>query len=421
MTGVMNHKTTAQEAQFLTTAPKPGGLSGASGDARSAGRLLVLNTIRRAGQIARIDISKQTGFSPATVTAITADLLAAGAIEPMSPDDVTIGAKRGRPREALKLRGAFKLIAGLNVAARGITVLLTDFEGYQVGEYDYPLPAIRSRAEDLAEHILAAVRGACVHNARNFDEISGIGIGLAGQVDGKRGFVHWSSSLTERNVDLGAILAARAPFPVFIENDANLVTKAEQLFGEGRYFENFVVVTIEHGIGMGIVIGGKLYRGSRGCGAEFGHVKVNADGALCQCGQRGCLEAYAGEYALLRAANEAGATHYASIAALGQAEDAGDPVAQAVFDQARQVFAMGLANLVNIFDPERLIIASRNTSAHPLCAPSMLAAVAELVMQVDTPMPEIRVHGWGDLMWAKGAAAFGIEQISELCVNEMGK
>ena len=417
----MNHRPTVPEDQTLCSAPKPGAVVGPSGDARSAGRLLVLNAIRRAGQIARIDISKLTGFSPATVTAITADLLAAGAIEPITPDDVPSGAKRGRPREALKLRGAFKLIAGLNVAARGITVLLTDFEGQQIGEYDYPLPAIRASAEGLAEHILAAVRGACAHNARNFDEISGIGIGLAGQVDGKLGFVHWSSSLTERNVDLGAVLAARAPFPVFIENDANLVAKAEHLFGEGRNFENFVVVTIEHGIGMGIVIGGKLYRGSRGCGAEFGHIKVNAEGALCQCGQRGCLEAYAGEYALLRAANEAGGGHYASIAALGEAEAAGDPVAGAVFDQARRVFAMGLANLVNIFDPERLIIASRNTSAHPLCAPSMLAEVAQLVMQVDAPMPEIRVHGWGDLMWAKGAAAFGIEQISELCVNEIGK
>lgn len=417
----MNHRPKMDTEKNQSCPTKNAGTAGSSSDPRAAGRLLVLNTIRRAGQVARIDISKQTGFSPATVTAITADLLAAGAIEPVLPDDAPTGAKRGRPREALKLRGAFKLIAGVNVAARSIVTLLTDFEGRQVGTYDYPLSAILSSPDDLVENIMAAIEGACLHNGCRVEDVSGAGVGLAGQVDGKRGFVHWSSSLTERNVDLGSLFAARAPYPVFIDNDANLVAKAEQLFGEGRNYDNFLVVTIEHGIGMGIVLDGSLYGGIRGCGAEFGHIKVTSGGALCQCGQHGCLEAYAGEYALLRAANAAGGQIYENIPALGQAAENGDQIALAVLSRAQSFFAMGLANLVNIFDPERLIIATRNISAHPLCTPHMLDEVAQLVMQVDTPMPKIRVNGWGDLMWARGAAAFGIEQISALCVNEIGK
>ncbi len=77
---------------------------------------------------------------------------------------------------------------------------------------------------------------------------------------------------------------------------------AELYFGEGKGIEDFLVVTVEAGVGLGIVLGGRIYRGTRGCGAEFGHMKVQIDGALCRCGQRGCLEAYVADYALLREA-----------------------------------------------------------------------------------------------------------------------
>ncbi|WP_342077171.1 ROK family transcriptional regulator [Yoonia sp. SS1-5] len=391
-------------------------------DPRRQGRLRVLNLIRRESQIARIDISRQTGLSPATVTAVTAELLAVGMIEPViSADSLLAGAKRGRPRETLKIRGAYKRVAGLKVATDCITVLISDFEGTALGDFEHALPATKFSGDALADQIMAAVRGACAAHGLGINDISGIGLGLAGQIDGSSGYVHWSSSLLERNVDMGAILATKAPCPVFIENDANLVAKAEQLFGEGRHFDNFLVVSIEHGIGMGIVIDGKLYRGKRGCGAEFGHTKVNTDGAECQCGQRGCLEAYAGEYALLGHANRGRSTPFTDINALSQAAADGDAAAAQTLQHAGALFAVGLANLINIFDPELLILASKNTIRHPLCDQSVLDDVARLVMHVDSPMPQICVHGWGDLMWAKGAAAYGIEQISQLSVHALGK
>lgn len=364
-------------------------------DPRSAGRQRVLDAIRRAGPIARIDISHQTGLSPATVTTVTAELLQAGLIAPILAEDKPTGLKRGRPREALHLRGDARLIAGLKVTTQAITVLLVDFTGAEIGHLETPLSQSRFAPVELCDQIIDAVAATCAAHDRQMAELSGISIGLAGQVNGRTGFVHWSSALTIRNVDLGAMLAARAPCPVFIENDANLVAKAEQLFGEGRGVRDFLVVTIEHGLGLGMVIDGQLYRGARGCGGEFGHTKVDPDGALCQCGQRGCLEAYAGAYALARADDQ-------------QRE------------QARRLFAMGLANLVNVFDPGLLILASSDGAAHPLCAESVLDAVSQLVVQVDVPMPRICVHGWGDLMWAKGAAAYGIDEVAAICVRDLG-
>ena len=364
-------------------------------DPRTAGRQRVLDAIRSAGQIARIDISHQTGLSPATVTTVTAELLQAGLIAPILAEDRPAGQKRGRPREALRLRGDARLIAGLKVSTQAITVLLVDFAGVEIGHLEYPLAQPRFTPPALCRQIIAAVAATCTAHGRDIAEMSAISIGLAGQIDGHKGFVHWSSALTERNVDLAGLLAKSAPCPVFIENDANLVAKAEQLFGEGRGVRDFLVVTAEHGLGMGMVIDGQLYRGARGCGGEFGHTKVVPDGALCQCGQKGCLEAYVGAYALDRA----------------------DPAGLA---QAERLFAMGLANLVNIFDPSLLIVASPNGAAHPLCADHVLDAVGQFVVSVDMPMPHICVHGWGDLMWAKGACASGIEEVAALSLRALG-
>lgn len=397
-----------------------------SGEQRDAGRLSVLDTIRHAGQIARIDISRATGFSPATVTAITAELLNAGLIEETvptgKPADKPVTVRRGRPRVTLKLRGASQRIAGLKVAQAALTVMILDFEGNEIADHVHEMPALRFSAPDLAGQIGAALDGACARAGINPGDLTGIGIGLPGQVDVDQSFVHWSSSLRERNVDLGALVAAKMPCPVFLDNDANLVAKAEQLFGEGRNRDTFLVVTLEHGVGLGVVLGGQLFRGARGCGAEFGHAKVQLDGALCQCGQRGCLEAYVGNYALLREYNNtSGEAMLGDVTQLFEAARAGDALARTVLDRAGRVFAIGLANLINIFDPQMIIVAGPNATNHPICDAAVLEQVARLVVQVDAPDPAIRVRGWDHRMWAKGAAAYAMEQVAALSVRDLGR
>ncbi len=383
---------------------------------------MVLDTIRRAGQIARIDISRLTGFSPATVTGITAELMRAGLIEETEPSEKPTMTRRGRPRVTLKLRGASQRIAGVKVAQTALTVLILDFEGNEIVDHVRPLPALRCAAQDLAGHILSAIEGACAKADLVPEDLSGIGIGLPGQVDVDQSLVHWSSALSERNADLGAMVASMTSCPVFLDNDANLVAKAEHLFGEGQRYDNFLVVTLEHGVGMGVVIDGRLYRGTRGCGAEFGHAKVQLDGALCQCGQRGCLEAYVGDYALLREFNNiSGAPMLSEVTELFDAARSGNPLAQSVLDRAGRVFAIGLANLINIFDPQLIIVAGPNAAEHPICEDAVLAQVANLVVQVDAPNPAIHVRGWGHLMWAKGAAAYAMEQVATLVVRDMGR
>ncbi len=386
---------------------------------RNATRLRVLEHIRTKGAVSRIDIASALQTSPATVTTATADLIAAGLIKEIESEAISAPGKRGRPRVLLQLDAKSYIVAGLKVARQGISVILVDFEGCEIASYKHPLEKPRMSPSEFVASIRSALDETCAQFGRSAKDLAGVSIGVAGLVDANRNFVYWSSSITERNIDFSSLLSRDLPCPAFMDNDANLVAKAEQLFGLGKGLKTFLVVTVEHGVGLGIVLDGQLYRGKRGCGAEFGHTKVQLDGALCQCGQRGCLEAYVGDYALIREMAVTGQINEAmTVAEIHNRAQSGDQRAASVLSRAGQIFGLGVSNLINLFDPECIIVSGTQKSFEHLCTDKVLARIRSGVVNVDAALPEIKVHHWGDLMWAKGAAAYGIEQVSILKVRE---
>ncbi|MEQ3625647.1 MAG: ROK family transcriptional regulator [Celeribacter sp.] len=393
-------------------------------DQRDANRRNLLTNIRRASQIARIDLAQRTGISQASVTTITAELIRDGLIEEVPREPTAPGSRRGRPRVDLRIRAAAHTVAGMKVTERTVSTVLLDFEGCQIGEHTFPLPAPDFAPDGFAEVLHAALEAAAAEAGIACDTISGIGIGLAGTVEASSNLVHWSPHLTQRNVPLGALLQKRFSAPVFLDNDANLVAMAELYFGHGREVSDFLVVTIESGVGLGIVLGNEIYRGSRGCGAEFGHTKIQLDGALCRCGQRGCLEAYVADYALLREAGheDAFATWGAQdhrMKTLIDAARGGDARAADIVDRAGRIFALGLANLVNIFDPQLIILSGERMQFDYLYAEEVMEAMRGSIIQIDMPPPEVVIHRWGNHMWAKGAAAYAIDRVAEIALRDM--
>lgn len=394
-----------------------------SRDNRSRSRL-VLDAIRQHGHVARIDLAKATGISQATVTTITADMLSQGLIEEHSTEDSQeSGARRGRPRVDLKIRGEAHLVVGIKVANKALSLVFMDFAGQLLAEHTAPLPNSVMQPQALCEQLKAAIATTAATHQLDINAISAIGIGLAGTVNTKRGFVHWSPSLTERNVPLQEMASQVLGCTTYVDNDANLVAVAEMLFGLGVDQSDFIVVTIESGVGMGIVLDNALYRGARGCGAEFGHTKVQLDGALCRCGQRGCLEAYVADYALLREASVSGVYGDPSkgdITPVLEAARNGDATAQSILTRAARMFTMGLANVINIFDPKLIILAGARMQYDYLYA-EVATAVREQIVQVDSAQPEVKLHNWGDLMWAKGAAAYAIDCVAESALRGDGE
>ena len=395
----------------------------AGGEQRQQSYKRLLREIARDGPVPRIDLSERTGISRASVTTITADLLAAGLIEEVQRAGAANGT-RGRPRVDLKIAADARLVAGVKVSDTSISHVLLDFDGQEIASLDQRLERGALTPTALAQEIANGLGALAFKSGRPASAISGVGVGLAGLVQAETGLVYWSPSLTERNVPFGDVLTAHLGRPVFVDNDANLVAMAELTFGKGKAHRDFIVITVEAGVGMGIVLDGKLYRGTRGSGGEFGHMKVELDGAMCRCGQCGCLEAYVADYALHREAVASGLVNQklAPQQAMQQvlnAAQAGDVNASEITAKAGRVFALGLANLINIFDPERIILAGAQMRFDHLYADTVIAEARKSVVDIDKPPPDVVIHRWGDRMWALGAAAYALDFMRDSAVDEM--
>ena len=382
-------------------------------------RQQVFERVRASGLIARVQVAKDLGVSPASVTTITSELIEAGLIEEVSaPRDPELG--RGRPAVALGVRAGAHLVAGMKMSDREHSAVVVDFAGNLLANEVVPRRPGPMPLTEMLDAMEALLNRVCQNAGIARAALSGVGVGLPGFVDQAEGVVLWSSTLTERAVPLALAAQERLGLPVSIDNDANLVALAELWFGAGRSLADFAVVTFEHGVGMGFVMNHRIYRGAQRLGLELGHTKVQLDGALCRCGQRGCLEAYVADYALAREATTAlnwghrdGQSISVLLESLYDHAQAGDATARSIFRRAGRYLAVGLANVVNLFDPALIILSGERLKFDYLYAAETLAEMDNLVINTGRPRPPIEIHAWGDLLWAHGAAAWALSAVTE--------
>lgn len=382
-------------------------------------RQQIFERVRAAGQTARVQLAKELCISPASVTTITSELIDSGLLEAVETQREGEGG-RGRPAVALRVRPNTRLVVGIKLSDREHTAVLVDFAGTMLAGEAIPRtpgPMALEAILDAAERLLDRV---CAKAGVARDAVEAVGLGVPGFVDCDAGVVHWSPVLLHRHVALQGALRARLGRTVFIDNDANLVTLAELWFGAGRRLSDFAVVTIEHGVGMGFVINHRIYRGSRGMGMELGHTKVQLDGALCRCGQRGCLEAYVADYALVREAQTALNLPLGEMQSVGVMLEslfdhakAGNAAARSIFRRAGRYLAVGLSNIVNLFDPELIILSGERMRYDYLYASETLAEMHAMMLDTGRDAPQIETHAWGDLLWAHGAAALALHELTE--------
>ncbi|TDL81404.1 ROK family transcriptional regulator [Palleronia sediminis] len=380
--------------------------------------------IRASGPVSRAQVAKDLGVSPGTVSTMTADLIEAGILRehaaPRDPGDVV----RGRPPVGLAVCPETFVVAGIKIAARERSGILVDFAGNRLATSRQPCADRDMAAEAHVEGIAAMLDAMLAEAGRDRRDLGGVGIGLPGFVDHAAGRVFWSPVLDARDVDLAALATARLGVATRIDNDANLVALAELWFGKGRETSDFAVVTVEQGVGIGVVLGHRLFRGANGLGLELGHTKVQIDGALCRCGQRGCLEAYLADYAIAREAPaalnlgpDAALAIPELIELLSQEAAAGNEAARSVVRNARRYLATGLATVINLFDPKLLILSGGRMRYDWLDRDALAAELRHVVIDAGQGPTPLLVHEWGDLLWAHGAAALALDHLTERVVT----
>lgn len=383
---------------------------------RAINRSAVLNAVKTHGPIARNEVARRTGLSAATVTGITAELLENNLIIESAEGD----SRGGRRPILLTLHPRGGYVVGLKLTERKVIGALVDLEATPVAKRSAPW---RGHAPAAALDVMAAVTDGLLRDSRvRQKQLLGVGLGLAGIVDAKLGVLRQSPYLGWRDVPVRALLQERVRVPAYIDNDVNTLTLAEKWFGNGQGLDHFLTVTVGRGVGLGIVVNGQFYRGAHGGAGEFGHTVMDPDGPRCDCGKRGCLETYVGDPGLLRQAAEAAdrgeiAPGVTSVETLLARCAAGEAGAQAVYARAGQVLGQGLANLVNVLDPQRIILSGEGVRAGEWLFGPMRAALGQHVLPGLAREVDLCLDVWGDDAWARGAASLVLRELFESPVH----
>lgn len=266
------------------------------------------------------------------------------------------------------------------------------------------------------ERLFELGRKAVAESGLGWERIGVVGIGSGGPLDATRGVLIAPPHLPGwRDVPLVALAEEAFGLPVVLENDATAAAAGEHRFGAGAGTRNMVYLTISTGVGGGSVIEGNLYRGASGNGGELGHVTVDCGGRHCRgCGRKGCLEAYVSGTSIAERAEEAGMGSV-TAADVSAAAKAGDPVATAVWDATTDALACGLTSIVNLFEPELVVLGGGVVSG---TGEQLLGPVRERV-RAESMAPaggaaEIVQSALGDHVGVVGAAVIAFDRLGSL-------
>jgi len=366
------------------------------GLSRDLNRSAILRLIASDGPIARMNIARRLGLSPATVTAVTRELVDQGLVRVAE----RAPSSGGRPALLLELVGGAATAFGVKVAPDHLVGVLVDLEADILERFELPFEA---EAPDAVEQLVRAL-SLWLDDAGERPPLLGVGLGVPGVFDSRTGLLE-SPLLGWRGVALPALLQDRLGLPVFVDNDVNTLAVAERLYGRGRDVEHFITVTLGRGVGLGIIAGGDIYRGHRGGAGEFGHVTVVEKGPVCSCGKRGCLEALVADPALVAEARRRGVlSGRQGLAALRKLAARGDEGALTVYDDAGALLGRAVSGLVNVLGPELVLVSGEGTESW-LHLDS--AFQRELRSNLFPPLQDVpvEVDPWDDAKWAIGAAS----------------
>lgn len=368
---------------------------------REINEALILAELRRESLQSRADLARSTGLSSPTVTAITARLIDRGLVEQRA----TGTSAGGRPPVLLGLRPTAGYVVGVKLTAHRAIGVLTDLDANVVARADAGLPSGRP-----ASVVAAIARLSTALSPSGHGRILGLGLGMGGVIDRDTGIVRHATSFDWLSEPLADRLSAATGIPVLIDNDVNALVASEHGWGAGRGVANFVVVTLGQGVGMGMVLDGRLYRGTRGGAGEFGHMKVARGGPRCGCGGRGCLEAVIGEPALL-AILAARLGREVTVDQAGALARDGDQRAARVFADVGRQLGRAVGNVVNILNPDRVLLGGEGTHNLDLIMPTFRLAMNETIFDGLQDGLSIHVDAWDDEAWARGAASLFLNEL----------
>lgn len=390
---------------------------------REANLSAVLRLIQAQAPISRAQLAVLTGLNKSTVSSLVDDLLERRLVHETGQNSA---AGTGRPATLLEIDPLGGYIIGVELGVDFVSVGIADFRGNLVWQRREDADPLQGQ-EIMLEQTLRIVKEAMTTGKKKGYRFLGLGLATPGTVDLKEGVLVFAPNLHWRNVQFRKIFSEGTKLKIRIDNDANAATIGEHLFGSARFTRDFIFVFAGVGIGGGLFLNGKLYRGKNGYAGEIGHSPIMADHSQtpCHCGNRGCWETYANQFSIIQRIQArlevkrnsiipklmAEQNAPLSIPLIKQAADAGDMEAIASFAEAGRAMGQGFAGLINIFNPEKIILGGPLSVAGDYLLPPIREVIPHHTLPEIDQQAEVILSSFGPDASLIGAIAIVVDDV----------
>lgn len=361
---------------------------GSQASLREANRERVLGAVRRSGALTQVEIATVSGLSAATVSNMVRELDQLGLVE-LSPS-----IRNGRRAVLVSLPSGGGLLAGVAFGERDVRVAIASRSCQILAQQVMPLQADHV-ADDGMERAARLLADLAVEAGGSVEDIGAIGFGLPAPVDTVTGQAGSDAVLPGwRGVNVAEAMSGHLRAPVALDNTANLAALGELRDGALRGVRHGCYLKYSYGVGAGIVLGGEVFRGSAGTAGEIGHLTIDENGPICRCGNRGCLDTFVGSRSLLSSlAASHGPLRLRDVITRALAGDLG--CRRVVEDAGRRV-GVAAAGLVNLFNPEVIVVGGRMAEAGALILAPMREALDRCAIPSAAATVELRLAALGD-------------------------
>lgn len=381
----------------------------------------LLQLIRQHQQLSRYDLVNLTRLSNSTVWSLVTELMEEGLVVESGIGD----SKGGRPPLLLEINPAAGYIVGMDFDGNRVRTVVVNFKAEVIYASRRGLNGLEGRNEILKE-LVNCVNEAVAKSAIKLESIMGIGIAAPGLINVETGCCRYYPNLPDwRDVPLKDVFEFEFGIPVYIENNSQATALGERIFGAGQKAKDLICIVSRTGIGAGIIINGQPYYGVNFTAGELGHITIDRNGQRCRCGKRGCLETLAATPAILkRAAKILEAQESASLLGnkihsapdalelemIWEAAAAGDPVARAVVLETGEYLGEGIVNVINLLNPEMIILAGDLLGGGALLLDSVKKTAKELALDASLQNVTIVYAQLKENAGAIGAATVVLQQ-----------
>ncbi len=395
---------------------------------KSINEITVLNAIRKFGPISRTEMTKITGLSGATVTKFVNNLLKTGLIR----EDGWESSQGGRKPVLLRISPDAGFIVGVDVGGENLRTVVIDLETNVITKVTKKTRAEEGK-EKIFKRIVQTIHQVIDRSGIPSEKIKGIGIGISGLIDYKNGISLFCPNLPGwENVPVRSLIEKEFGLPVRVDDSSRAMALAENWCGIAQGTKNFIFVNVGIGSGCGIFTNGQIYRGTGGIAGEFGHITIDERGPRCNCGNNGCLETLASGPAIARRARKTIEEGVVSLIEkltggdldritpeiIVEAARKGDKLAFNIIEKTGKYLGIGIADMINIFNPELVVIGAGVSQAGDLLLDPVKRTVKARALQQSFSMVDIKLSQMGVIGGAIGAAILVLKNIFSLAIIE---